>query len=124
MELHKMSTEDLRALDAAKLRETEVEIRRELVGMRMDIYTAKAATAGKTKGLKRTLARLLTIRNASRPAAPTPKAKAPAAPKAPKAKAAPKAPKAEAAPKAAAAKAPKAAKEKPAAEKKTKAKSK
>jgi ribosomal protein L29 len=95
-ELHQLKAEDIRALDAAALKETEGEIRKALVGIRMDIYTAKSAHAAKIKGLKKSLARLLTVRNAgakkvvAKPAAP----KAAAAPKAKKAAAAPKAKKA------------------------------
>jgi len=69
MELHKLTAEDIRGFDAAKLKETETEIRREMVNVRMDIYTAKGQTAGKVVGLRRALARLLTVKNAApRPA--------------------------------------------------------
>jgi ribosomal protein L29 len=94
-ELHQLKAEDLRAYDAAGLRETEGEIRKALVGIRMDIYTAKSAHAAKIKGLRRSLARLLTVKNASgkktaaktaapKAAAAAPKAKKAAAPKAKK----------------------------------------
>lgn len=104
MELHKLKAEEIKGFDAAKLRETEAQIRRELLNVRMDIYTAKAAHGAKIKGLKKSLARLLTVatanRKASAPAA-APKAAKPAAEaKAAKPKAA-KAPKADAKPKAA-----------------------
>ena len=93
MELHKMKMADVRGIDASKIRETEKEIRLELAKIRMDIYTAKSAHAGKIKGLKTALARLLTVETELNRAKPK-------APKAPKAAAAPKAPKAAKAPKA------------------------
>jgi ribosomal protein L29 len=102
LQLQKLSNEQVRDFDAAKSRDTELLIRRELVNIRMDIYTAKNQHTGKIRGLKKSLARVLTHRSLL--AAATPKA-----PKAPKAAAAPKAPKApkvktaEAAPKAKAA---------------------
>ena len=114
MELHQLSAEEIRGFDAGKMRETEGEIRQELVKIRMDIYTAKNQHTGKIRGLKKSLARLLTIKTAT--ALKTVKPKAPASAKAtagkPAKAAAPKvakAPKAEAkAPKAEkAAKAPK-----------------
>ncbi len=97
MELHQLSAEEIRGFDAAKMRETEGEIRQELVKIRMDIYTAKNQHTGKIRGLRKSLARLLTVKTAT--AVKTAKPKAPAsakatAGKAPVAKAA-KAPKAE-----------------------------
>lgn len=118
MDLHKMKIADIRGLEGSKSRETEQEIRRELVKMRMDIYTAKSAQGAKSRGLRTALARLLTVRaeEAAKQPKQAAKAKAPAAPKA---KAEPKA-KAVAAPKAE--KTPKATKAAPKAETKTKAK--
>lgn len=112
-ELHKLKIADMRAFDAAQFRETEQEIRRELVKIRMDIYTAKSASGAKVRGLRTSLARLLTVANEKglRKAA-----KVAAAPKAPKAAAKPKA--AKAAPAAKAEKAP--AAKKPAKAKTTK----
>src|SRR5262249_42089079 len=94
MELHKLSTEDLRGYDAGKLREAEKDIRRELVNIRMDIYTARDQHTSKIRGLKKALARLLTLRHAAmaKPAAKgvrAPKAAKPVAPKTKPAKAKP-----------------------------------
>lgn len=61
MELHKLTAEEIRGLDAAKLREVEGDIRKQLVGIRMDIYTAKSAHASKIKGMRKSLARVLTV---------------------------------------------------------------
>ena len=84
MELHKLSTADLRGQEATKLGETETSIRKELGKIRMDIYTARNQHTAKIRGLRKTLARLLTVRHEV--AAKTPKA-----PKAAKAVVAPKA---------------------------------
>lgn len=79
MELHKLKTEELKGLDSAKLRETEKDIRRQLVDIRMDIYTAQNKHTGKIRGLRKALARVLTLAHASKkaaaPAVGAPKAK-------------------------------------------------
>lgn len=62
MELHKLKSDEIRGWDEAQLRETEHELRREMVGHRMNIYTAKSQQASKIRGLKKSLARLLTVR--------------------------------------------------------------
>lgn len=83
MELHKLTTDDIRGFDAAKLRETEKDVRREMANLRMDIYTAKSQHTGKIRGLKKALARLLTVSGSSSPSAPkAQKAKTTPAPKA------------------------------------------
>jgi ribosomal protein L29 len=61
METHKLNAEEIRNWDAARRKEAADDIRRELVKMRMDIYTAKAQQSGKIRGLKKSLARLLTV---------------------------------------------------------------
>jgi ribosomal protein L29 len=119
MELHQLTAEEIRGYDAGKMTETEGEIRKALLDIRMDIYTARSQHAAKLRGLKKSLARLLTVRTVQTAAAA--KAK-PAAAKKPVAAAAPKAAKAKAAPAAAKAKASaadKAAKPAKAAPKKT-----
>ena len=116
MALHKLKMEEIRGFDQAKARETEAEVRRELVNIRMDIYTAKNSHTSTIRGLRKTLARLMTLRTASMKTAAAAKkaSKAPvtAAPKAEKAKVAkpakaaePKTKKAEKAPKTTAVKA-------------------
>ena len=105
-DLHKLSSADLRGFDAPKLRETQTEISRELAKIRMDIYTARNQHTGKIRGLRKALARLLTIESEKVRAA------------GPKAKVAPKAPKVAPVKKA---KAPKAAKAAPKADKAPKA---
>ena len=80
MELYKLTADELKGYDAAKLRETEKEIRRELVNIRMDIYTAPAQHTGKIRGLRKSLARLLTLKGAQGKTLVLPVAKAAKAP--------------------------------------------
>lgn len=61
MDLLKLTTEEIRGLDSAKLKEVEKDIRREQALLRMDVYAT--GTASKKKALKRNLARVLTVRN-------------------------------------------------------------
>jgi len=63
MELHKLAADEIRGWDQDRANEAENEIRLELANIRMDIYTAKTQTAPKVRGLKRSLARILTVRN-------------------------------------------------------------
>lgn len=89
MDLHKLTTEEIRGFDNGKLRETEHEVRRAMVNIRMDIYTSRNTHTAKIRGLRKSLARLLTVKNAAAAAAPkapkAPKAAAPVKAKAPKA---------------------------------------
>lgn len=62
MELHALKSDEIRGFDAAKSKDVEQSIRRELLTVRMDIYAAKSANVGRVRGLKRSLARLLTAR--------------------------------------------------------------
>ncbi len=68
MELTKLSAKDIRAYDKAQLRETEHLVRRELLNVRMDIYTAKSTHGAKVQRLRKTLARLLTVKNQTKTA--------------------------------------------------------
>jgi ribosomal protein L29 len=71
MELHKLDVEDLKGMDPQALNETEVSIRRELMNLRMDIYSPAASHVGKKRSLKKNLARILTLKSlASKGAAP------------------------------------------------------
>ena len=65
MEMHQLTTEELRGYDSAKKRDTELEIRRALVAVRMDIYAARNSQSAKVRGLRRSLARLLTLNGQS-----------------------------------------------------------
>lgn len=63
MEFHKLSVAEIKGLNAAKRQEVETEIRKELAHVRMDIYSTAGQHVGKVRGLKKSLARLLTIKN-------------------------------------------------------------
>ncbi len=63
MEFKKLTAAEMRSYEAARLRQTENEVRKELASIRMDIYTAKSQQTGKIRGLKKALARLMTVRN-------------------------------------------------------------
>ena len=93
MDLHKLTTEEIRGFDAAKLRETENDVRRAMVNIRMDIYTSRNQHTAKIRGLRKSLARLLTVKNQAAVGAPkAAKAAAPKADAAPKAEKAAKKP--------------------------------
>ncbi len=71
MELHKIKISDLMGLEGARLREMEQEIRREMASARMDVYAAQGQYSSKKRGMRKSLARLLTVkgeqtRNASK----------------------------------------------------------
>lgn len=73
MDLHKLKAEEIRGFDAARTVELEHQIRRALHDARMDIYNPAARASGKIRGLKRSLARLLTLRgSAAKPVAKAP----------------------------------------------------
>ena len=63
MELHKVKMSDIQGLEQGRLREIEVEIRREMVTARMDVYAAEGQYSSKKRGMKKSLARLLTVKN-------------------------------------------------------------
>jgi ribosomal protein L29 len=63
MELHNIKIADLQGLERGRLREIEVEIRREMVTARMDVYAAEGQYSSKKRGMKKSLARLLTVKN-------------------------------------------------------------
>ena len=64
MELFKLTADELKGYDAVKLRETETAIRHQLVNIRMDIYTPLNQHTGKIRGLRKALARVLTLKGA------------------------------------------------------------
>lgn len=61
MDLVKMSLADLRSHESSQSVEMEKQIRKELALLKMDVYGAR--TAGQTRGLRKTLARVLTVRS-------------------------------------------------------------
>ena len=63
MDYLNIKTGELRSLDAAGLRTAENYIRKEMANLRMDIYSASALSSGKNKKLKKSLARVLTVKS-------------------------------------------------------------
>ena len=61
MEFKKNSAKDLRSLDATKISETAKVLRKELVGMRMDVYNAGPQAKATARNMRKNLARLLTV---------------------------------------------------------------
>jgi ribosomal protein L29 len=61
MDFNKLNTKEIRAMDAKKLGDAAKTIRKELVGLRMDVYNAGPQSKGKSRNLRKTLARLLTV---------------------------------------------------------------
>lgn len=73
----KMTMDDIRKLERTKLKEVADETRRELAQIRMDVYTAPATNVGKIRGLKKALARVMTVASEQKKTnvtAPAPKA--------------------------------------------------
>jgi len=63
MDFIKLSSSDIRAMDAAKLQDNTRSLRKELVTMRMDVYNAGPKVNAKARNMRKTLARLLTVAN-------------------------------------------------------------
>jgi len=63
MDLHKINMGELKGLDHGALRQVEKDVRKSLMKIRMDIYTAKSAQGSKVRGLRKSLARVLTVQN-------------------------------------------------------------
>lgn len=61
MDINKLNTKEVRAMDAKKLGDTAKNIRKELVGLRMDVYNAGPQAKSKARNLRKTLARVLTV---------------------------------------------------------------
>ena len=63
MDYFKLTAKELRSKDAGELKNTAKEIQKQLASIRMDVYTASAVGVSKTKKLKKSLARVLTVAN-------------------------------------------------------------
>jgi ribosomal protein L29 len=61
MDFNKLNTKEVRALDGKKLADTVKNIRKELVGLSMDVYNAGPQAKSKARNMRKTLARLLTV---------------------------------------------------------------
>ena len=66
MELIKVQVDELRGFEATRLKQMEDDVRKELLGIRMDIYTPKGSQAGKIRGLRKTLARVKSVQTEKR----------------------------------------------------------
>lgn len=64
MDVASISKEEIRNFDLPKLKEVESDIRRELALLRMDLYGDKRQMSSKVRGLKKSLARVMTFRTA------------------------------------------------------------
>lgn len=62
MDTQNIKIEDLKKADKATLLTTENQVRRQLAELRMDIYTPASAHVAKKRKLKKSLARLLTVK--------------------------------------------------------------
>jgi ribosomal protein L29 len=61
MDLNKLNTKEVRAMDAKKVADTVKNLRKELVGLSMDVYNAGQQAKSKARNMRKTLARLLTV---------------------------------------------------------------
>jgi ribosomal protein L29 len=86
----KASMNDVRGLDLAALNEAETDIRKEMAKMRLDLYAATGSQTSKTRTMRKTLARVMTVKTQllkQKPKATTQETKAPKKEAAPKVKA-------------------------------------
>jgi ribosomal protein L29 len=61
MDMNKLKTKEIQAMDSKKLLDSAKNIRKELVGLRMDVYNAGPKAKSKARNLRKTLARVLTV---------------------------------------------------------------
>jgi len=61
MDKNKLNIKEIRAMDAKKLGDTAKTLRKELVGLRMDVYNAGPQAKANARNMRKTLARLLTV---------------------------------------------------------------
>ena len=61
MDINNLNVKEVRAMDSKKIGDAAKLIRKELVGLRMDVYNAGPQSKSKSRNLRKTLARLLTV---------------------------------------------------------------
>ena len=61
MEIKVIKAEEIRGFDAARRKELETELHRNMAELRLDIYSPANSNATKIKTMKRNLARLKTV---------------------------------------------------------------
>lgn len=62
MDLHKLTVAEIRNFDNARVSEVEKEVRHQMAMMGMDIYSADGQHTGKKRGLRKSLAKILTVK--------------------------------------------------------------
>ncbi len=67
-DFEKLSIGEIRNFSSDQLKETENEIRREIAMINMDVYSNRSQYTGKLRGLRRNLARVLTVGNEAKSA--------------------------------------------------------
>jgi len=68
MDIQKITQEEIRGYEPTRLKEYEAELRTKLAEIRMDVYQSVANAAQVKRGLKRNLARVLTVKNTKKKA--------------------------------------------------------
>jgi ribosomal protein L29 len=63
MDIRKLVASEMISMDLAKSLELEGSIRKRLQDIRMDIYTPEQQNAGEIRSLRKSLARILTVRS-------------------------------------------------------------
>jgi ribosomal protein L29 len=61
MDNSKITTEEIKGMPKAKLKELEAELRKEIANLKMSGYMAAAVNTGRVSKLKKNLARVLTF---------------------------------------------------------------
>ena len=62
MDINKLTMNDVSSFDYKQSREVEEDIRRQLSAIRVDMYVNHSSTSCKVRGLKKGLARIMTLR--------------------------------------------------------------
>ena len=62
MDLAKLTMDEIKSFDDTRLRDVEVDIRKSIMKIRLDAFKEKGKNSGVLRGLKKRLARALTIR--------------------------------------------------------------
>lgn len=62
MELIKIKAGEIASFDLGKLKESEEQIRQELANLRLDIFAERGKHSGKKRQLRKSLARVLTVK--------------------------------------------------------------
>ena len=62
MDLQKIHVDELKDLDMTRLNQTAKEIREKIFETRMDVYKPAGTNSGKLRGLRKSLARVLTVK--------------------------------------------------------------